>query len=210
MTFSTDALSRRAVLGGGVLAAGGLIAGQAMAALPAVVARKPTVRPELMRRALMALERHGKAIPNRDVIGVADFSVHSATPRFHFVNLASGETKTMLVSHGRGSDPAHSGMLQRFSNEVGSAASSQGAYRTDDLYVGKHGRSRRLTGLDITNNNAEPRAVVVHGAWYANPDVIAQHGKLGRSEGCFAFAEAQIEEVLARLGAGRMIYAEKV
>jgi len=197
------------MLTAGAMAVTGLAAGRAFAALPAAPLAASPVRPELMKRALAALQRHSGKIASRDVIGIADFSKHSSVPRFHFVDLASGQTRTLLVSHGRGSDPAHSGMLQRFSNDFGSAASSQGTYLTSDIYVGKHGRSRRLVGLDPTNSNAEPRAVVVHGAWYVGPEIVREHGKLGRSEGCFAFSETEIEQALARLGTGRMIYAEK-
>ena len=49
----------------------------------------------------------------------------------------------------------------------------------------------KVHGLDWTNNNAEARAIVIHNAWYAEPEMIAQHGKLGRSEGCFAFSRAE-------------------
>ena len=31
---------------------------------------------------------------------------------------------------------------------------------------------------------SESRAVVIHGAWYANPDIIGRYGELGRSWGC--------------------------
>jgi len=220
-------ITRRAALRSGGIALTGIAAGGASALLlPSAGAAMPTpslpaapampapvprnaVRPELMREAMVALQRHGSAIQHRDVIGVADFARASGQPRFHLVNLGDGRTQTLLVSHGRGSDPAHRGVVERFSNEVGSAASSQGAYRTGALYIGKHGRSQRLAGLDPTNNNAEPRAVVVHGAWYVSPQMVAQHGKLGRSEGCFAFCENELEGVLARLGEGRMIYAAK-
>ena len=34
----------------------------------------------------------------------------------------------------------------------------------------------------------KPRAIVIHNAWYAEADMIQLHGKLGRSEGCFAFS----------------------
>jgi hypothetical protein len=89
------------------------------------------------------------------------------------------------------------------------ATSSPGAYRTGDYYSGKHGRSQRLTGLDPENSNAEPRAIVIHGAWYVSDAMVRQHGKLGRSEGCFAFDETNgsLEEVLTRLGPGRLLYA---
>jgi hypothetical protein len=37
--------------------------------------------------------------------------------------------------------------------------------------------------------------------------MLAQQGKLGRSDGCFVFGEADLAIVLARLGQGRLIYA---
>jgi hypothetical protein len=187
-------------------------AGLALAAtLPSFNAFAATnVAPGILRRALSALDRHGAAIPHRDVVALADFSQPSRMPRFHIVDLASGSAKSYLVAHGRGSDPGHTGWLQRFSNAPGSYATASGAYRTDDLYVGKHGRSIRLTGLEASNNNALVRAIVVHGAWYVSPEMARTHGVLGRSEGCFALAAASLPEVLERLGPGRLIYADKV
>ena len=98
----------------------------------------------------------------------------------------SGAVESHLVAHGRGSDPAHSGWLEKFSNDFGSYASSNGTYTTGDYYDGKYGLSMKVAGLDWSNNNAEPRAIVIHNAWYAEPEMIQQHGMLGRSEGCFA------------------------
>jgi hypothetical protein len=166
--------------------------------------------PSLLRDALDALERHHDSISYRDFIGVADFSLPSRAPRFHLVNLADGSVRSHLVAHGRGSDPSHTGWLERFSNEPRSNATSAGAYRTDSLYVGAHGRSMRLEGLDPTNSNALSRAIVVHGAWYVNEQVIGYSGVLGRSQGCFAVADSSLPEIMARLGPGRLIYADKV
>lgn len=168
------------------------------------------VSPSMLRRALAALDRHSGVIPNRDVIAIADFSLPSRIPRFHLVDIASGQVNSLLVAHGRGSDPAHTGWLQRFSNEAQSHATSSGAYRSDGLYVGAHGRSIRLSGLDATNDNALARAIVVHAAWYVSPGMVKAHGMLGRSEGCFALSDANLPEVLARLGSGHLIYADKV
>ena len=64
--------------------------------------------------------------------------------------------------------------------------------------------------LDPTNYNALDRAIVVHGAWYANPDMIAKHGKLGRSQGCFAVGDSVRSQVMAQLGRGSLIYAAKL
>lgn len=187
-------------------------ASQIGAASPKVAAAarpSSSVDPQLLRRALDALERHAAAIPNRDRIAIVDFSAPSSRPRLHFLNVASGETSKLLVAHGSGSDPRHTGFLQTFSNAEGSNASSQGAFLTSDYYVGKHGRSQRLIGLDETNNNALSRAIVIHGAWYANADMIGMHGKLGRSQGCFAVGENMLDEVFGHLGEGRLIYAAK-
>jgi hypothetical protein len=167
------------------------------------------VPPALLRRALDALERHRGIIEHRDLIGVADFSLHSRAPRFHLLNVSDGSATSHLVAHGRGSDPAHTGWLERFSNQPRSEATSAGAYRTDALYVGEHGRSMRLEGLDPTNDNAASRAIVVHGAWYVSEDIVRHFGVLGRSEGCLAVANSSLDEVLTRLGPGRLIYADK-
>jgi hypothetical protein len=167
------------------------------------------VPPTLLRRALDALERHGANIQYRDVIGIADFSQHSRAPRFHLLDMGDGTATSHLVAHGRGSDPGHTGWLERFSNRPRSEATSAGAYRTDAIYVGEHGRSMRLDGLDPTNDNAASRAIVVHGAWYVSDDIIRHFGALGRSEGCLAVAISSLDEVLTRLGPGRLIYADK-
>ena len=178
---------------------------------PRVLPSSPrVVKPELMRKALAAMERHGSRIALRDRMVIADFSAPSGQPRFHFIDLVNGKSVSKLVAHGSGSDPSHSGFLQRFSNQDGSNASSEGAFMAADYYIGKHGRSQRLLGLDPTNNNALSRAIVVHGAWYSNPEMLQTHGRLGRSQGCFAVGERELAEVFNRLGQGRMIYAAKV
>lgn len=162
-----------------------------------------------VRAAIAALDRHAKAVLHRDVVGIADYAQSSALKRFHLVDVLNGRAQSFLVSHGRGSDPAHSGWLQRFSNEPQSNASSAGAYVTAGEYVGKHGRSMRLAGLEPSNCNAEARAIVVHGAWYVSPAMAARDGKIGRSQGCFAFDEADLAAVLERLGPGRLLLAAK-
>jgi hypothetical protein len=194
------------------LALAGLVCGPAGArfALGRTERIDAKIDPRLLRRALDALDRHRDGISHRDYIGVADFSLPSRAPRFHLVNVADGSVRSHWVAHGRGSDPSHTGWLERFSNEPRSNATSAGAYRTGSLYVGAHGRSMRLEGLDPTNSNALSRAIVVHGAWYVNEALIGHSGMLGRSEGCFAVADSSLPEIMARLGPGRLIYAGKV
>ena len=177
------------------LSLAGLAAGvrQALGPLSGETARVGgPIAPSLLRRALDALERHHDSITYRDFIGVADFSLPSRAPRFHLVKLADGSVQSHLVAHGRGSDPSRTGWLERFSNEPRSNATSAGAYRTGSFYVGAHGHSIRLEGLDPTNSNALSRAIVVHGAWYVSEEMIGFSGMLGRSQGCFAVAKFQL------------------
>ena len=163
----------------------------------------------LLRRALAALEQHRDSIEHRDFVGIADFSLPSRTPRFHLLSLADGGVRSHLVAHGKGSDPEHTGWLERFSNQPRSYATSAGAYRTGSSYLGAHGRSIRLDGLDPTNSNAASRAIVVHAAWYVCDEMVVQHGMLGRSEGCFAVSNSSLDEIVSQLGPGRLIYADR-
>ena len=198
--------SRRWLLGAAVAGLASAVARPAVTRIGGVAG---VVAPRLLRRALEALELHGDLIAHRDLLGIADFSLPSRSPRFHLLNLADGSVRSHWVAHGRGSDPAHTGWLERFSNEPHSNATSAGAYRTGASYLGAHGRAMRLEGLDPTNSNAAARAIVVHDAWYVSEEMIGRCGMLGRSEGCFAIAHASLDEVLTRLGPGRLIYAGK-
>lgn len=167
------------------------------------------VDPILMQKTLAALDTHARRFRARDRIALVDFAAPSSEARLHFVDIVGGKASRLLVAHGSGSDPHHTGFLTRFSNEFGSNASSEGAFLVDDYYVGKHGRSQRLIGLDPTNDHALDRAIVIHSAWYANDDMIAAHGKLGRSQGCFAVGESKLDDVFDFLGHGRMIFAAR-
>ena len=171
--------------------------------------RDAALDPQLLRKALAALDRHAKSIRHRDRIAIVDFSAPSSEPRLHFLDVESGRASRLLVAHGSGSDPHHTGYAERFSNAPGSNASSEGAFVTGDYYVGKHGRSQRLAGLDPTNDHAMERAIVIHGAWYANEDMIAVHGKLGRSQGCFAVGETCLKATFDHLGTARLLYAAR-
>ena len=201
------------MIGGLTLAAAAPL-GLSSLARAAAPAAGPTIGPNgvnlpLFMRATAAMERHASVITQRDRIGIVDFSLMSREPRFHILDMASGQTMTLLVAHGRGSDPEHKGWVEQFSNQPGSHASSDGAYLTGAGYDGAHGASRRLIGLDVGNYNAESRAIVLHPADYVSTDIIASQGKLGRSEGCFAVRQDDIYMALALLGEGRMIYADR-
>jgi L,D-transpeptidase catalytic domain len=198
---------RNALFTGAVAAASGLPVARAFAA---PIAEPNGLTPGLMQRALAAFQRHGAQIVERRMMAIVDFSVASATPRFHLLNREDGTSKAMLVAHGSGSDPEHSGFVQNFSNIPRSNASSQGAYLTGQHYIGQHGLSRRMSGLDPDNDQAEARAIVIHPAWYVSEAMALEKGKIGRSQGCFAFSDVDIDQVLWRLPAGSFIYADKI
>lgn len=209
--------SRRAFLGASLAASGTLIAPQTLAVpapqVPpgtksAPVAATAVGPDNVLAQALAALERHRDRIAFADRIGIADYTAHSREHRFHIVDVAAGAiTRSYLVAHGRGSDPANSGFAERFSNVPGSNASSRGSYLTGQAYVGKHGRSRRLHGLEPDNDRAFERAIVIHGASYVDEAMARNVGRVGRSLGCFAFEQGAIGEVLELLGEGRLLFA---
>ena len=218
-------LNRREMLRLGAVGAGGVMLSSAASSvgLPSIVFQAPArapvaprpqfqapagIDPMLFQRARAAIDSH--RIAARDWIGIADFSRSSSDRRFHVVDLRNGQVESYHVAHGQGSDPGHSGFLERFSNDFGSYATSNGTYTTGEYYHGKYGLSMKTHGRDWSNNNAEARAIVIHNAWYAEPDVLAQHGKLGRSQGCFAFSRADQWPIMQKLGGGRMIYADKI
>lgn len=200
-------MNRRQLLCSGAAAAGTL-------ALPSRVFAQ--VNPTAWRdAALLAIAREqvaraGNRLWHRDMVAVADFALHSAQQRFHFVDLANNRVESFHVSHGDGSDPHHDGWLKWYSNVEGSHCTSKGAYMTRSWYVGKFGTSIRLDGLDASNSNALPRAIVMHQADYARPEHIGRFGKLGRSNGCFAMGPAQFDMALIKLAGGRLLYADSL
>lgn len=190
---------------------GAVAAGTAGLAAPRAYATVSSgSRPALLPRAMAALQAHGNSIAHRDVIGIVDFAALSRSPRFQLVDIGNGRVlDTLLVSHGRGSDPSNRGWVERLSNVPGSNASSSGSFLTGAIYHGKHGRSRRLLGLDPENSLALQRAIVIHAASYVSQDMALTQGRIGRSQGCFAVADDDIGAVLSRLGDGRLLFAAK-
>lgn len=191
----------------------GLIAGAALAAPVRAFAapQKGSARDRaLFDIAKLELDRAGDAIWKRDIVGIADFGLHSAERRFHFVNLEREEVQSYHVSHGTGSDPEHDGFLNSYSNTEGSLATSRGAYVTWEWYVGRYGTSVRLGGLDPSNEAAFRRAIVMHRANYAEPSHIERWGRLGRSNGCFAMGEEQFRIALMNLSGGRLLFADSL
>lgn len=166
------------------------------------------IRRPLLFAALDALKRHRGKVAHEDRIYIVDFQAHSSKPRLFRLDLTTGETKAYRTAHGRGSDPAHSGYAQKFSNVPNSNASSVGAYLTAGQSWGsKHGPNVLLDGLDPTNSQVRDRAIIVHAADYCEPAYLASQGKLGRSFGCFAVSQADLLALRADMDGGRLLFA---
>ena len=56
------------------------------------------------------------------------------------------------------------------------------------------------------NDAARQRAIVMHGAWYANPDLISKQGRLGRSQGCPALREQVARVIIDDLKQRHLIF----
>ena len=166
------------------------------------------VRPELMARAMAALDVHSHKISLRDRMYLVDFQKFSGEARFFEVDLIGGRVTAYRTSHGRGSDPEHSGFARRFSNTPDSHMSSVGAYATAGASWGaQQGPNVLLDGLEYSNSLARDRAIIVHAADYADPEFLAREGKLGRSYGCFSTAHTDLPMLRERMGEGRLLFA---
>ncbi len=175
---------------------------------PAPLDPSGMVRKEVMDRAMAALDIHHRKIPQRDRMYLVDFKVHSSLPRLYEVDLLAGTVTAMRTSHGRGSDPEHTGVPRAFSNTPDSYMSSVGSYVTAGASSGpQQGPNVLLDGLEYSNDKARERAIIVHGADYADPDFLEREGKLGRSYGCFSVAHADLPALRERMGEGRLLFA---
>lgn len=140
-----------------------------------------------------------------NILTVVDFNKPSREKRMWIVDLASQSLLlNTWVAHGQGSGDD---LPNRFSNNEESHQSSLGFYVTDDTYMGKHGRSLRLDGMDNGfNDKARARDIVVHAADYVCQNTINQLGRLGRSFGCPAVSPEVVGQVISTLRGKTMLF----
>jgi hypothetical protein len=140
------------------------------------------------------------------VLTVIDYSRRSRDRRLWVLDLARDSVlATELVAHGRGTGDD---VARRFSNRPGSLESSLGTFVTGATYVGRHGLALRLRGMDAgLNDQAEARAIVIHGADYVSPETARRLGRLGRSWGCPALAPSVAGRVIGLIRGGTVLFA---
>jgi hypothetical protein len=139
------------------------------------------------------------------LLTIIDFSLPSTERRLWIIDV--NEKKILLnsvVAHGRNSGEL---MANKFSNQPESFQSSLGFYKTGETYSGKHGYSLRLDGLEKgVNDQARNRAIVIHGADYANEAFAKINGRLGRSLGCPALPTELSSEVIDLIKDGSLLF----
>lgn len=143
-------------------------------------------------------------LSNPDVLTVCDFSQSSDNKRMYIIDVK--KIRVLLntyVAHGKNSGLTYA---QRFSNSIRSQQSSLGFYITKNTYFGKHGLSLRLSGQERGyNDNAERRAVVVHGARYIGDQHLGA-SYMGRSFGCPAVPQQQAARVINLIKEGTCLF----
>jgi hypothetical protein len=139
------------------------------------------------------------------VLTVIDFTKPSTERRMWVIDMASRQVLFHTwVAHGQGSGDNYA---TRFSNVGGSHQSSLGLYLTGSTYNGGNGYSLLLEGLEPgVNDHARRRSIVVHGAPYADPSVIASAGRLGRSWGCPALPPDVTRPIIDSIKEGSVLY----
>lgn len=144
-------------------------------------------------------------VADKPIMSIIDYSKPSDSRRFYIIDTKQKQLlHHTFVSHG-----VNSGNLYatKFSNTVDSRQTSLGIYRVAESYHGKYGISLRLDGMSPSNSNARKRAIVLHGAKYAEPTIISKLGMLGRSWGCPAIPMELVAKVVHLLKDGGSIYA---
>lgn len=164
---------------------------------------KHIVPTNLLEKAVLYFDANLGNFPNRNYLGVYDYSLRSTKARFYVVNLKTGDVWAVWSAHGKGSDADHDGYAEKFSNASGSNASSLGFAKTVETYQSaKFGYALRMKGLSTTNSNIYKRAVVIHGAKYVSDREVIQ----GRSYGCPAVAFENRDKLVNQLKGGALIY----
>ena len=108
------------------------------------------------------------------------------------------------VAHGKNSGAEYA---NRFSNTPESLQSSLGFYVTSATYIGKHGLSLRMNGVDPGfNDKALERTIVIHGAAYVDAARAKAGMYMGRSWGCPAVPQKESAKIISTIKNGTCLF----
>lgn len=169
--------------------------------------KAPQLNKKVLKLALTAYQKAStKGAVKKPVLTVIDYSLPSSKQRMWVFDVRNSRLLyNTYVAHGKNSGmdiPNH------FSNQTSSKQTSLGTYVTRDTYMGSKGYSLNLQGLEKGfNDNAYNRRVVIHGAWYVEPDFIKKAGRAGRSWGCPSIAKTLAKPVINTIKGGSVVFA---
>ncbi|MFZ1306099.1 MAG: murein L,D-transpeptidase catalytic domain family protein [Ferruginibacter sp.] len=140
-----------------------------------------------------------------NIISIVDFTQPSSKKRLFVIDLDDFRVLyNTYVAHGVNSGKEYA---NQFSNTPSSYKSSLGFYQTLGTYIGGHGYSLRLDGLEKgINDNANSRAIVIHAADYVNESFIRSQGYIGRSWGCPALPEKLHKPIIDKIKNGSCLF----
>lgn len=169
--------------------------------------KAPELNKKVLKLALTAYQKASvKGAVKKPVLTVIDYSLPSSKQRMWIFDVRKEQLLyNTYVAHGQ-----NSGMTtpNHFSNQPSSKETSLGTYVTRDTYMGSKGYSLNLQGLEKGfNDNAYDRRVVIHGAWYVEPDFIKKAGRAGRSWGCPSIAQTLAKPVINTIKGGSVVFA---
>ena len=152
-----------------------------------------------------ALRGWRKTDTTKTILTIADLSQPSSQKRLYVIDLQRRKLLfNTYVAHGRNSGDL---VPDRFSNVPSSLQSSLGFYQTLNTYMGRHGLSLQLKGLEKGfNDNVYNRNIVLHGAPYVCEDTIRIRGRLGCSEGCPAVPYADSKGIIKVVKGGSCLF----
>lgn len=146
-----------------------------------------------------------KLLHNTNVLTIVDYSKPSSQKRLYVLDMNEGKILfNTLVAHGRNSGLEYA---TNFSNSESSHKTSLGFFITMNTYTGGNGYSLKLQGCEKgINDKALERAIVVHGAEYADENFLHSNGFLGRSYGCPAVPEKVSKKIIDTIKNGSCMF----
>lgn len=165
------------------------------------------IDPHVIKLGLKAYDKaRSQGLDPQQILTIVDYADPSTEPRMVVFDLKSNTVLFQtLVAHGMNSG---GNIPHAFSDDPSSHESSLGLYVTQQTYDGHHGYSLRLNGLEKGfNDNARSREIVVHSANYVSEQFAEDHGRLGRSWGCFAVSPKVATPIINTIKDGTLLFA---